>query len=97
MKLIIRSNCVGQQPQSYNRPNTQYAVPNARIEFSIVNSRQFTARAEAGTVVPAVIQTFSKIPGAKFDWPTCKWLFPLHAHDNLQVRFIYQRLYSFNI
>jgi hypothetical protein len=67
------------------RPATQASVPNARIVFSIVNSRQFTARAENGTVSPALVATFKMIPDAKFDWQTCKWLFPLHAHDNLQV------------
>jgi len=25
------------------------------------------------------------VPGAKFDWQSCRWLFPLSAHDVLHV------------
>lgn len=72
----------------YAAPNkpVQYGLPNARIVFSIVNSKFFTARADFGKVAPEVINTFKMIQGAKFDWQTCKWVFPLNAHDILQVR-----------
>jgi hypothetical protein len=69
-------------------PAVPPAPPNAKIIFSIVNSRQFTARAEAGHVSAAVINMFRSIEGAKFDWQTCKWLFPLSAHDNLNVSLV---------
>jgi hypothetical protein len=39
-------------------------------------------------VSAAVINMFRSIEGAKFDWQTCKWLFPLSAHDNLNVSFV---------
>jgi len=75
---------VPQAASAYPRP-AQYALPNARIVFSIINSKYFTARAEVGTVNPALINTFKAVPGAKFDWQLCKWLFPLSAHDVLHT------------
>ncbi len=69
---------------AYPKP-AQYVLPNARIVFSIINSKYFTAKAEVGTVNPALINTFKVVPGAKFDWQLCKWLFPLNAHDVLHT------------
>ena len=34
---------------------------------------------------PNLLSTFDKIPGAKFDWQACRWLFPLSCHDALHV------------
>jgi hypothetical protein len=84
---------------SHQQPNrlTAPVLPNAKIVFSIVNSRQFTARAEIGTVSPALLQTFKMIPEAKFDWQTCKWLFPLSAHDNLHVSLAIQIVFVYDL
>jgi hypothetical protein len=68
------------------RQQHQYVVPNARMEFSMISSLEFTVKAEVGgKISPEVIVTFKRIKGSRFDWQSCKWIFPVTDHDNLLV------------
>ncbi len=62
-----------------------YRPPNATISFSLLNTREFVAKAEFGNISGEVIAMLKVVPGAKFDWAARRWVFPLDAHDVLQV------------
>jgi SWI/SNF-related matrix-associated actin-dependent regulator 1 of chromatin subfamily A len=62
-------------------PNTpSYAV----VRFSLVNTEEFTAKAN-GPVNKRVIDVMKKINGIRYDPETKRVIFPLEAHDILQV------------
>jgi hypothetical protein len=65
--------------QSYNYN------PNATISFSLANTREFTAKAEGGSLPSATLQTLKNVPGVRFDDEKKRFLFPLSEHDKLQV------------
>lgn len=54
------------------------------IRFSLVNTKEFTIRADK-TVNKQVISLIKMVNGVRFDWDTSRWIFPLNAHDTLQV------------
>lgn len=56
----------------------------ATISFSLINSKEFTARAE-GLIGKEVLTIFKFIPGARFEYSGHRWVFPLDAHEILQV------------
>jgi hypothetical protein len=65
--------------QSYNYN------PNATISFSLANTREFTAKAEGGSLPSATLQTLKNVAGVRFDDEKKRLLFPLSEHDKLQV------------
>lgn len=65
--------------QSYNYN------PNATIVFSLANTREFTAKAEGGSLPSATLQTLKNVAGVRFDDEKKRLLFPLSEHDKLQV------------
>lgn len=56
-----------------------------KVTFSLVSVQEFTARVDTGAVSLEILDLIRRIPGAKFDWEKKRWMFPLAAHDNLQV------------
>ena len=57
----------------------------AIVRFSLVNTEEFTAKAD-GPVDKRVIDVMKKIKGTRYDPTTKRVIFPLEAHDMLQVR-----------
>eukprot|EP01031_Cornospumella_fuschlensis_P036072 gene36072-43743_t len=60
-------------------------TPLLRVTFKLINIREFTARVEKGKISFDVIQLLTQTPGAKFDWPKQRWVFPIAVHDSLSV------------
>lgn len=76
---------------SYHYPAINALIQNnlprysfATISFSLINSKEFTARAE-GLIGKDVLTILRAIPGARFEYAGHRWVFPLDAHEILQV------------
>jgi SWI/SNF-related matrix-associated actin-dependent regulator of chromatin subfamily A-like protein 1 len=65
-----------------NVPYTYYY--NSPLSFVLVNTREFTVRAE-GSVSSNVVELIKRVPGMRFDSSRNRLLFPLSQHNNLQV------------
>ena len=53
------------------------------IDFSLLNPKEFTARAELGPIPGIVIDTLKLCPGVRFEYNLKRWQFPLMHHDRL--------------
>lgn len=58
------------------------------INFSLVNSKEFTAKAEQGLVTVDIMNLIRSVHGFRFDSENHRLIFPLSAHDFLHVGLI---------
>lgn len=68
-----------------------FIVEPLSVRFSIIDSFNFTARAETGKVTDNIINCLKRTPGAKFDRRNSRWLFPISSHQILRSALSHQR------
>lgn len=83
--LTTSSTTTGTNNGSTSGTSRSSGPSYAIVRFSLVNTEEFTAKAD-GPVSKKVVDVLKRIPGTRYDPTTKRVIFPLEAHDSLQVR-----------
>ena len=93
--LTTSSTTTGTNNGSTSGTSRSSGPSYAIVRFSLVNTEEFTAKAD-GPVSKKVVDVLKRIQGTRYDPTTKRVIFPLEAHDSLQVRHMQRIIVSSN-